>query len=152
MAIFREDQLNGLAGFGAFAGNEDYCNKTYPRGISAQIDSWNTKCKKGGSLTNPGAYAAPWTVVGKNARGLPDDSILGTAMNVGKALAPGLLPGQQSPGLPSAPGGSMPSSGAEASMTSSATDFLTSPMGIALGGVAVVGLALMLKPRKKGKR
>lgn len=84
--------LAGFSGFGALGANEDYCDKTYPRGISAQVDAWNTKCKKGGSITNPGAYAAPWTVVGKNARGLPDDSILGTALKKVSALVPGKTP------------------------------------------------------------
>lgn len=136
MAVLNDPTFAAFAGFNE---NESYCDKTYPPGVSAQVDSWNKKCKKGGSLSNPGAYAAPWTVVGKNARGLPDDSILGTAMNIGKAL----VPGQKAPGA-AAPAGATPTAA-----PSSIGSFFTSPIGIAVGGVAVVGLALALKKMRR---
>lgn len=145
MAILAERSPQ-LRGFGDFGYNEDYCDRTYPR-TSPQLIDWNNRCKKGCSgfecITNPGAAADPWTVLGKNARGLPDDSLLGSALNVGKSFIPGKAKGGGGGG-----GGGPP----PGSITAKATDFLTSPIGIAVGGVAIVGLVFALKAQRKGRR
>lgn len=57
-----------------------WCDCMYPSNV---VPDLNRKCKVGPSFTNPGAAAAPWTTYGKNARGLPDDSLLGNLLNKG---------------------------------------------------------------------
>jgi hypothetical protein len=141
MAIMNARQFQNYGGFDAFAGNEAYCDKTYPLNTSTQMDAWNGKCKKSCSgikcVTNPGLAAAPWTTLGKNARGLPDDSILGAAMKASKKLIPTKT--VQAPGAASSP-------------LTSISNFFTSPVGIAAGGIAVVGLLFALKKAGKGRR
>lgn len=78
-------QFGPSRNFSGFGYNEDYCDQKYPASQSPQMAAWNAACKRGCSgfscVSNPGLAASPWTDVGKAARGLPNDSILGTALS-----------------------------------------------------------------------
>lgn len=84
-------------GFDDFGANDDYCNRTYPANVSPQTAAWNAQCKKSCSglacVSKPGLLASPWTIVGKSARGLPDDTLLG------QVLRPALAAGGAGPGV-----------------------------------------------------
>jgi hypothetical protein len=100
MAIMQETAAQAqFQSLGSFGANDDYCDKKYPwkdqedQATGQRLLDLNNKCKKSCSglkcVTNPGLLAAPWTVVGRNARGLPDDSLLGTILSqAGGAIKP----------------------------------------------------------------
>lgn len=77
-------QFGPSRNFGDFGYNEDYCDQKYPISGGPQMVAWNSACKRGCSgfscISNPGLAASPWTDVGKAARGLPNDSLLGQAL------------------------------------------------------------------------
>lgn len=83
---------NNYSDFGAFAGTwEDWCDKTYP-----ETDPQREKCKKCpvkvpivGTCLTP----APWTIVGKAARGIGEPMTGGAAPATGGTTTNPNMPG-----------------------------------------------------------
>jgi hypothetical protein len=157
MAIMQEAQAHAqFEGLGeAFGYNEGYCDEKYPwasqtdAAARARMMDFNAKCKKGCSgfscITNPGMAASPWTVLGRNARGLPDDSLLGTLLSTatGAIKPPGTKPPGQAgqAGQPGQPGQPSASSG---------NIFGNTTTLVLLGAVGLIGASIYMKRGRRG--
>lgn len=128
-------------GFNGFGDNEDYCDGKYPpTSTDARVRAWNAACKRSCSgfscVSSPGLLAAPWTVVGKAARSLPDDSTLGAALAA--------LTGA---GKPAPKPGTAPSTG----MGTVGNIFSNTTTLVLLGAAGLIGVSLYMK-RGGGRR
>lgn len=140
-------QQASMQGFDAFGENDAYCDTTYPRGINAEIDAYNTKCKKGATLTNPAALSPPWTTLGKNARGLPGGDLVKLVEDA-VAAGKGLLPGSKPPsGAPNAPGG--PGALPPGYTSGGLTNMMSSPYFIPVALAAVAGVAFFVMKKRR---
>jgi hypothetical protein len=131
-------QFGPSRNFAGFGYNESYCDGKYPPDKGDQMKAWNAACKRGCSgfacVSSPGLAASPWTDVGKAARGLPNDSLVGSALSI---IGVGAKPAVSSDQKKKKPTGNI---------------FGDTSTLLLLGSVGLLGAAFYMKSRKGRSR